>query len=76
MNDTPIPGGAPARNLFPQTVAYLAVQASRARLLEQCRQAIEAGLPRVEIAAFLDQVDADCRAMIAAAYPNQNRGDA
>jgi hypothetical protein len=76
MNDTPIAGGAPARNLFPQTVAMLAVQASRARLLELCRQALADGIPRDEIAAFLNQVDADCRAMIAAAYPNQNCGDA
>lgn len=74
-NDTPIPGGALARNLFPQTVARLAVQASRAVVLDLCRQALEQGTPCEEIATFLEQLDADCRALIAAAYPNQNRGD-
>ncbi len=72
-NDTRIPRGASPRNLFPKTVAHLAVQASRAQLLELCRQALADGVPRDEIAAFLNQVDADCRAMIAAAMKGRGQ---
>ena len=66
-NQTPIAGGAPARNHFPQTVARLNVQATRAVLLDLCHQALENGEQLEEIAAFLADVQAEMLALVEAA---------
>ena len=63
-NPTPIAGSAPARNHFPQTVGRLAVQASRAALIELCRQALADGMPHAEVMAFLESVNAECQALV------------
>ena len=72
-NELPIPGGASARKLFPQTVAGLVVQASYARIADMCLRALDAGLPPDEIAEFLAQLAADTEAMIATA--RKERGE-
>jgi len=67
MNDTPIPGAAPARNQFPQAVARLNLHMTQAVVLDLCRQALLNGTPGEEIRAFLDELLADSLALIEAA---------